>query len=86
MKYVYHIKEEISHLKCTFSLPGSCTRIPYLHILEIQRKLHPKSANIFLAYERDVQITGCEQSIFNILWLRVQLAECDKIIMILLLC
>ena len=34
--------------KCRFSHSGSCTRIPYLHILKNQRKLHQKSA------------TGCE--------------------------
>ena len=31
------------------------------HILENQRKLYQKSAK-FLAYKRDVQITGCECS------------------------
>ena len=36
-----------SHSKCHFSHSGSSTRIAYLHILENQRILHQKSANIF---------------------------------------
>ena len=44
---IYHINEEISHLKCHFSHPGSFTHIPLLHILENQREWHQKSANIF---------------------------------------
>ena len=36
----YHNNEEISHSKGHFSHPGSCPRIPYLRILENQRKLH----------------------------------------------
>ena len=30
----FHIKEEVSHSKCYFSYSGSCTRIPYLQMLE----------------------------------------------------
>ena len=45
--FKYIINEEISHSKCHFSHPGSCTRPPYMHIFENQRKLHQKSANIF---------------------------------------
>ena len=37
---IYHINEELSHSKCHFSHPGRCARIPYLHILENERKLH----------------------------------------------
>ena len=33
---IYHIYEEISHLKCHFSHAGS---IPYLHSLENQHKI-----------------------------------------------
>ena len=50
----YYIIEEKSHTKCHFSHSGSCTRIPYLQILESQRKMHQKSENIF------VQITECD--------------------------
>ena len=37
----------MSHSKCHFSNSGNSTLIPYLHIVEIQRKLHQKSANTF---------------------------------------
>ena len=45
---IYHINKAVSYAKCHFSQPGSYTRIPYLQNLENQRKLHQKSANIFL--------------------------------------
>ena len=41
---MFHIYEEIRHSKCH---PGSCTRIPYLLILENHYKLHQKSTNFF---------------------------------------
>ena len=43
---IFKYIEEIGHSKCHFSHPGSCTRIPFMHIQENQSKLHQKSANI----------------------------------------
>ena len=49
-KYVYHTYEEIGHSKCLFSHPGTWTGIPYLHILEYQRILHPEYIQIYSDY------------------------------------
>ena len=56
-----------------FSHPGSCTRIPYLLILENQRELHKKSANIFGPVREicsdnrmRVQLSGCENMLGHI--------------------
>ena len=46
---INHINEEISHLKCHFSHPGSCTRIPYLHILKNSKQITSKVRKYFLA-------------------------------------
>ena len=40
---IYHINNEISHLRYHFLHSGSGTGIPCLHILENQRNLHKKS-------------------------------------------
>ena len=60
---IYHINEEIRHLKCHLHC-GSCTQIPYLHIFENQRKLH-QSPQIFFLEVREM----CDNRI------RVQLAD-----------
>ena len=56
---IYHRNEEISYSKCHFSHSRSRTRIPYLHVLENQPKLH-QSPQIFLASKSVVQITECK--------------------------
>ena len=51
--YVFRIFISYYWRKKPFNMPfshsGSFTRIPYLHIVENQHKLHQKSANIFWA-------------------------------------
>ena len=64
---IYHINKEISHSNCHFLHSGSCTWIPYFHILEINAN-YIKSSQTFFG-----QLARCADN-----KMQVQLAKCEK--------